>query len=65
LELEGVAGAAPFSFATAGDYMPSEPRDGLFLKIGPLQAAAYGRLAVVVLGMLVVIYLAGHGLAWW
>ena len=45
--------------------MANEPKDGLFLKIGPIQAAAYGRLAVLVLGALVAAYLAGRGLGWW
>jgi hypothetical protein len=45
--------------------MSDGPKDGLFLKIGPFQAAAYGRLAVLVLGALVVAYLAGRGIGWW
>ena len=45
--------------------MVEEPRDGLFLKIGPIQAAAYGRLAILVLAGLVVIGLAGRGFGWW
>ena len=45
--------------------MVDEPRDGLFLKIGPIQAAAYGPLAVLVLGALVVFYMGGRALGWW
>jgi len=45
--------------------MVDEPKDGLFLKIGPIQAAAYGRLAVMVLGTLVALYLGGKALGWW
>jgi hypothetical protein len=45
--------------------MVDERRDGLFLKIGPIQAAAYGPLAVLVLALLVVFTLVGRAIGWW
>jgi hypothetical protein len=45
--------------------MSLEPKDGLFLKIGPFQVAAYGRVAVRILGTLIAAYLAGRAIGWW
>ena len=45
--------------------MPLESQDALFLKIGIFQAAANGRLAILVLAGLVLAYMAGRRVGWW
>ena len=41
------------------------PRDALFIKLGWFQAGAFGRLAIIVLGLLIVGYFAGKAAGWW
>jgi hypothetical protein len=48
-----------------GGSMDDKPKDGLFLKIGPVQAAAYGPLGVLMLGVLGVLFLAGRAFGRW
>lgn len=45
--------------------MSDDPKEGLFLKIGPIQAAAHGRLPVFLLAALVALLLIGRALHWW
>lgn len=41
------------------------PRDAIFIKFGRFQAGAFGRLAIIALIGLAVVYLAGKGLNAW